>query len=270
MLHETTGRTSPTVKEDAVGVHYEVAGVGVSLFVDRGHLLLQLGRDRFEAAEASVRYRHDFETGTTEFVVEGGGRKAAVSYPAWWAELGLAPEEVMFTPEQDEQEDFLAYLAGVLATDAAQARFRSRWSREPSAKNPGRAVMEHAMKALNDPDTGARLEARSTEKEYRQTLVLVGYKAVQRPDEPGKEFTLRDASDLKWYLTARGALESGSGLTFNLGVAGGDTAAVAEWNARTGRVRFASPLSSRTLRTDADGGISTRAVEVTLSALAGR
>lgn len=128
-LDERTGLATPVTAQSAVGVYYELEGVGVSLLVVDGGLRLQIGRESFDAAQIQLCYRHDFEAGTTRFEVRAGISTTALSYPAWWAVLGLSPEQVRFEPERDEDEDFLAFIAQTVNDPERRASFCAQWSK---------------------------------------------------------------------------------------------------------------------------------------------
>ena len=127
VLDERTGLALPTADRAAQGIHYELEGVGVSLFVTDDGLYLQIGRERFDAAEATITYRHDFEAGTTTFEASSGALSVALRYPAWWAQLGLPPEEIMFEPERNEDEDLLAFVAETVGDPGRSERFCAQW-----------------------------------------------------------------------------------------------------------------------------------------------
>ncbi len=133
--------------------------------------------------------------------------------------------------------------------------------------DPGLAIIKRAMDAMNDPTADARLAAKEEAKEFRQTLVLVGRKAVNKPDEAHKEFLLRDLSDLRWYLSARKAVETDDGLGIELKIGDESKAVVVQWHTDQGEVRFSSADDAEVAKTNEDGVLSTLTVEDVLAKL---
>ena len=77
----------------------EVHGVKcVALYAADGRLFVQIDARRFAIGEAKLAYRHQWEEGTTTFSAEGGGTRADVTYPAWWAEAGVDQWELRSVP----------------------------------------------------------------------------------------------------------------------------------------------------------------------------
>ena len=121
-----TGRSAPAgVPPDARahGTQANVADQSFALYADEGALWLQWNERRWPLASQDLRlgYAHDLAAAVTTFTA--GDR--SIAYPAWWrGDPAFDP----LIPEQDEQEDYLAYVVAVWGDEALQARLLEAWA----------------------------------------------------------------------------------------------------------------------------------------------
>jgi hypothetical protein len=124
--------------ERLTGRCFRLADALVALYVDGGRVWLQIGPLRFALDDPKVRvdYAHDRAAGRTRFEVRGPSGTWSHTYPAWWAEQGLAVDEVRFQPERDEDEDRLGFVHAVFRDPEAQRRLVGQWTRGAGAAPP--------------------------------------------------------------------------------------------------------------------------------------
>jgi len=121
-----TGRSAPAaVPPDARmhGTQATVAEQSFALYADNGELWFQWNERRWALASPDLHlsYAHDVAAALTTFTA--GDR--SITYPAWWRG---DPAFDLLVPEQDEQEDYLAYVVAVWSDPPLQARLRDAWA----------------------------------------------------------------------------------------------------------------------------------------------
>lgn len=132
-----TGLATPTDEEGATGVYYEVEGSGISLRVAGVQLHLQVRSLIFPVRyKTEIRWTPDYAKGTCTFRVEDDERAVEVTYPGWWVELGLDPDDVAWVPERHEEEDFVAFLYETIKDRARRDAFFEKWSTAAKARKP--------------------------------------------------------------------------------------------------------------------------------------
>ena len=121
-----TGRTAPAgdvAGARAHGTQATVAEQSFALYADQGELWFQWNERRWPLASADLEltYAHDLAAAVTTFTA--GDR--SITYPAWWrGDPAFDP----LVPEQDEQEDYLAYVVAVWSEPALQASLLDAWA----------------------------------------------------------------------------------------------------------------------------------------------
>ncbi|MAD76600.1 MAG: hypothetical protein CML20_17735 [Rheinheimera sp.] len=109
------------------GILHHVAGHNIALYAEDNKLKLQIDSKiwHFAADKLNICYQHNPETRTTQFDVTSAEGKFSVEYPAWWAAI---PNYQTIEPEQDPDEDFLAYLCQILTSATIQQSLLHKWS----------------------------------------------------------------------------------------------------------------------------------------------
>jgi hypothetical protein len=151
---------------------------------------------------------------------------------------------------------------------SSQAVERGLWTLHSAdwLENRGRLLMKRAMEALSDPGTDARIPANEEKKGSRQALVLHGWAALKDPSK-AKNALLRDVSELGCYLIARKSVETDDEVFFELTVAGETKIATAEWYGEEGDVRVSIGDTTRVVRMEEDGSLSSHVFEEALAQL---
>jgi hypothetical protein len=91
-----------------------IEGQAFALHADQGALWLQWNERRWPLAGVRLTYGHDLAAETTTFTADG----QAITYPAWWRG---DPTFEPLIPEEDEMQDWLAYVMAVKGDEALQA-----------------------------------------------------------------------------------------------------------------------------------------------------
>ena len=133
---------------------------------------------------------------------------------------------------------------------------RRRFTTESELVQRGRAVMKAALRALNDPDVEARIEARADRRARRGELAILGARAARATDE----IAIADLEELSLYLHARKAVVDDDVLRFR---PQRQDARIAEarWDINGARVIITSSLGRSEIALDPDGRLSSRELE---------
>jgi hypothetical protein len=121
-----TGRTAPAgdvAGARAQGTQATVAEQSFALYAEQGELWFQWNERRWPLAapDLQLSYAHDLAAAATTFTA--GDR--SITYPAWWrGDPAFDP----LVPEQDEQEDYLAYVVAVWSDPLLQASLLDAWA----------------------------------------------------------------------------------------------------------------------------------------------
>ncbi|GAA6169022.1 hypothetical protein [Sessilibacter corallicola] len=112
--------------QDECGVFHLEGDIPVALYCDSGKLILQLQNKCWDIASPNVKlnYFHDFKLAKTHFSIEGDGQSDSIEYISWWSEL---PGSIPLNPEEDKEEDFMAYLLDVWKNERVQKKLIDSW-----------------------------------------------------------------------------------------------------------------------------------------------
>jgi hypothetical protein len=124
---DQTGEVVGVVKGRPTGSIVRHAEPLIAVYEELGDIVVQIETERFPLSSSRLVYRHDLERGLTLFHVSFEGAERTLWYPAWWAELGLDPEEIRFQPERDEEEDILGWLYILRNVDERRAEMVAVW-----------------------------------------------------------------------------------------------------------------------------------------------
>ena len=126
---ELVGRAPST--ESANGNYYKAGDSAVALYAVERELYMQIQTTKFLLSDATmtIDYEHDFNRRTTKVRVSDAQASVELEYEAWWSQLGLAPDDVMFAPERDAEEDQLAFLRDMLNNASWHHRMLEKWSK---------------------------------------------------------------------------------------------------------------------------------------------
>ena len=120
------GRSAPTGAPPGTCAHGTLAtveGQTFALYADQDALWFQWNERRWplDAAGLQLRYVHDLAAATTTFTAND----RSITYPAWWRD---DPAFDPLVPEQDELEDWLAYVVAVQSDPQLQASLLQSWA----------------------------------------------------------------------------------------------------------------------------------------------
>lgn len=98
-----------------------------ALFLNGGELLFFIdGRTfPFESDSVLIKYHHVINEASTVFSIECDGEEYQTTYQSWWYDIpGFIPVE----PEQDADEDYLAYIYQVWLDKTLSTSLKQQWS----------------------------------------------------------------------------------------------------------------------------------------------
>lgn len=124
LLDTASGRSAPAATPPGARTHGTLAsieGQTFALYADQDALWLQWNERRWPLAGVTLKYGHDLDAATTTFTADD----RSLTYPAWWRG---DPAYEPLIPEEDEVQDWLAYVAAVKADPALQARLLESWA----------------------------------------------------------------------------------------------------------------------------------------------
>lgn len=119
-----TGRSVPADVAPEPRTHGTLAviqGATFALYVDQATMWLQWNERRWPLATTPLSYGHDLDAETTTFTVDD----RAITYPAWWRG---DPTYEPLIPEEDEVQDWLAYVLAVKSDEKLQASLLESWA----------------------------------------------------------------------------------------------------------------------------------------------
>ncbi|MFT7579090.1 MAG: hypothetical protein ACI9MR_000752 [Myxococcota bacterium] len=126
-----TGQVEAGEESEApqVGTLFDVGDAAVALYCSEGELYIQAERSRFAVMDPTlvVSYGHDWANSITRFSISSETLTWQTEYPSWWSLEHLSPDEVMFAPERDSDEDSAAFLRDVCSSSSHQHRLVQRW-----------------------------------------------------------------------------------------------------------------------------------------------
>ncbi|MEP6506569.1 MAG: hypothetical protein ABJD97_24755, partial [Betaproteobacteria bacterium] len=125
LLDIDTGRSRPAGVPASTRGHGTLAivdGQAFALYADAGVLWFQWNEQRwpFASDDLCLAYGHDLATATTTF----GANDRTIAYAAWWRDDPAFDARV---PEQDAQQDYLAYVVATQRDPVLQQSLLAAW-----------------------------------------------------------------------------------------------------------------------------------------------
>lgn len=80
---------------------------------------------QFESNNVLIKYHHVINEGSTVFSIKCDGEEYRIIYHSWWSDI---PDFIPVEPEQDADEDYLAYIYQIWLDKEISTSLKQQWS----------------------------------------------------------------------------------------------------------------------------------------------